>query len=152
MITNFSRTHNNAVVARSSKDADFEMGELTSFKCKVSKLCNMLSTIENTTKALQSKNSRLSDSWANVKMLIDDINENKNNPAHKLCRCRLKDICITKNSIKHPNGDFARGVDKLQLGPISGMTEEECDAYFYFREEVSIADEEDSASETRITH
>ena len=77
--------HDDLVVARSSKDADFKMEESTSFKHKVSKLSNILLIIKITTKALKSKNNRLSDSWADLEMLINDINENKSNPVHKLC-------------------------------------------------------------------
>ena len=77
---------------------------------------------------------------------------NARTPDHKLCMCKLKGVCIGKNSIKHPNGDFSRGIEKLRLGLISDMTEEEHDDYFYLREEVSADDEEISTSQTRITH
>ena len=40
----------------------------------------------------------------------------------------------------------------MQLGLVSEITEEEHDTCFHLREEVSVADEEISTSQTRIAH
>ena len=84
MIAKFDRIHDNLVVVRRSEDADFEMGESTPFKHKVSKLYSVLSTTKITTKALQSKDNKLCDIWEDLEMLISDIYEHKSNPDHKL--------------------------------------------------------------------
>ena len=54
-IVKFDRTHDDLVAVRRSEDANFEMDESASFKRKVSKLCDVLSTTKSLPRNFKTK-------------------------------------------------------------------------------------------------
>ena len=78
--------------------------------------------IQIATKELQTQYHTLSDCCADLDILIEDVEMNKENPDHELYQCTLKKVYIGADSAKLPNKSFEGGVVKIQNGDIANMT------------------------------
>ena len=154
MMERFLRIRDELIAVAENENSDLQINSTAQFRNKVTRYCGHMEQINYSTKYMQTRKLTLCQCRDSLNMLMQDVEEGRDNKNSVMFRCLLGNKYISEhaNILKDP--DFELGVCKIQEGLTDTMTEEEktaCEKLLLERDEESgESSEEELAYEERL--
>ena len=125
MMERFLRIRDDLAAVAEDDNSDLQMNRTVQFKNKVTRYCAYMKQINYSTKYMQTRKVTLAQCRDSLNMLMQDVEEGRNDRDSAMYRCSLgtKYIAEDANILRDP--DFESGVCKIQNGMTDLMTDEE---------------------------
>ena len=153
MLERFLRIRDELVAVSEDENSDLQINKTTQFKNKVMRYCGYMKQINYSTKYMQTRKVTLAQCRDSLSMLIQDVEEGRNNRNSDMYRCPLGTKYIGEDAEIIRHKDFESGVCKIQNGSTELMTDEEkeaCQSLLLETEEDSSSSDEEISYEERL--